>query len=221
MMLQNIEKELESIKLKVSDMFNLAYSMIVLSKNILESASEEKTKSIMKMEENINRHQIYIDQVSCTFLSLFSPHAKTLRFAIMCIKISDELERIGDLSINIVKNALFLGKLLDSYLKTVIWQTYDKVNEMFNLARISFVQDDTEAAKKVLKMDTDVDNLKLQVLHDMMSEVSKNSQLTHDAITMILIAKNLERIADHLTNIAEETLYIASGLDIRHHNIQI
>lgn len=221
MMLQNIEKNLEVIKSKVSEMFNLAYSMIVLSKSILENPSQEKTESIMKMEENINKYQIYIDQLSHTFLGLFSPHAKILRFVIMCIKISDELERIGDLSVNITKNASFLEGLLDNYLKSIIWQTYDKVMEMFNLARVSFNQEDMESAKKVLKMDTEVDNLKLNVLHDMMNEVSKNPRFVQEAVTIILIAKNLERIADHLTNIAEETLYIASGLDIRHHNIQI
>ncbi len=220
-MLQNIEKELESIKSKTAEMFNVAYSMIMLSKSILENTSQEKVDTITKMEENINKCQIYTDQISYTFLGLFSPHAKVLRFVIMCIKISDELERIGDLSINIVKNASFLDKSLDNYLKSVIWQMYDKIDEMFNLARISFAQDDMESAKKVLKMDTEVDNLKLKVLHDMMSEVSKNPMLTQDTVTIILIAKNLERVADHLTNIAEETLYIASGLDIRHHNIKL
>ncbi len=220
-MLENIEREFENIKLKVAEMFDQAYSMITLSRSIIEDASQEKVDKINIVEENINKSQIYTDQLSYTFLGLFSPHAKILRFVIMCIKISDELERVGDLSINIAKNALFLKKLLDDYIKSIIWQMYDKVIEMFNFARISFLQEDMEVAKKVLKTDTQIDNLKLKVLQDMMKEVSKNPVITEDAVTIILIAKNLERIADHLTNIAEETLYIASGLDVRHHALEL
>ncbi|MFN7182451.1 MAG: PhoU domain-containing protein, partial [Planctomycetota bacterium] len=78
-----------------------------------------------------------------------------------------------------------------------------------------------EDAKKALKMDDEVDKTKVNTLHTMMDMVSKDPTLTGGAVTIILIAKNLERIADHLTNIAEESLYISSGLDIRHRNIEI
>jgi phosphate transport system protein len=220
-MLKNIQREVESLKQKVVEMYNLVYSMIVLSKTSLITPSESKKDDIMKMEETVNKYQIYIDQISYAFLGLYSPHAYTLRFVIMCIKISDELERIGDLAVNIVQNAQYLDQTVESYIKDKIGLMFEKVMEMFNLSRTSFVQEDMETAKKTLAMDTEVDNLKLEVLHDMMAYVLQNSQASQQYITTILIAKNLERMGDHLTNIAEETLYIASGLDVRHRNVDL
>lgn len=172
---------------------------------------------VHRIEEKINEDHIKVDLACMTFLAKQGPVARDLRLIISIIKINSDLERMGDQCVNIAHT----GK--DYLMRTPVAQNLPDIERMSALVRQmvkgsldSFVREDDQLAQKILLMDDEVDGLKSKVFKDLSNYIKSNPNNSEAALDVILIARNLERLGDHATNIAEDVIFVSTGKDIRH-----
>lgn len=173
-------------------------------------------KDVHEIEKKINEAHIQVDNACVSILAKQGPVAKDLRLILSIIKINTDLERMGDQSVNIAYTGKdYLERSSSTNLKEIARMS-EIVKTMVRESLDSFVRGDIAQARKVLSMDDEVDALKDQVFHDLKEHMKKNPQDVEASLDLILIARNLERLGDHATNIAEDVIYAFTGKDIRH-----
>lgn len=201
-------------------MATTAESMIDEVIKELTSRDEALAKDIPRQEDELNRLQIDIDEQAVTILATHQPVANDLRFIIVATKINSELERIGDLVINITENAQVivhqpsLKPLID------IPRMADIVRKMLRDTLKAFIEGDAELAKQVTLTDDVVDALKTQILRELLTYMISDPKSIERALALLLISRHLERIGDHATNIAEDVIYMIQARDVRHPGIK-
>ena len=161
--------------------------------------------------------EIEVDDFAVGLMALYQPMARDLRFLTAAIKINSDLERMGDLAVNIVERALSL--IYQPPVKPLIDipQMAKLVESMVRRSLDSFVKRDSELARAVLLSDDAVDELRDAIYHELIDFMERDSRTVSRAVDLMFVARNLERIADHATNIAEDVLYLVQGVDVRHH----
>ena len=180
--------------------------------------NEELAHQVIKNEVRINQLEIEIDDMAISLLALQAPLAADLRLVTAAIKINNDLERMGDLSVNIAQSAISLIR------EPVIQPLIDiphvagLAQSMVRKALDAFVNRDAEMARSVLASDDAVDNMRTASYHELISFMENNPQQIPQALYLLSVVRNLERIADHSTNIAEDVLFLVKGIDVRHHN---
>jgi phosphate transport system protein len=173
---------------------------------------------VLEGDAPINQFHIEIDGRCVKLLALHQPMAVDLRSILSAVKINTDLERVGDLAINIAEAASrYLGhapvkELVD------IPKMAEIAHGMLRDALDSFVRRDITLAQRVLDEDDALDTLKTQVFRDLLAFMLKDPQTIEPALDLILISRHLERIGDHATNIAEDVIYMVSAKDVRHHS---
>jgi phosphate transport system protein len=168
-------------------------------------------------EARVNQREMEIDEMATRMLALFQPMARDLRFITAVIKMNSDLERMGDLAVNITERALSLMK--ESTLRPLvdIPRIAELAESMVHRALDAFARNDAEMAREVLLADDEVDNLRDSVYHELIEFMQKERTTINRAIDLLFIVQHLERIADHATNIAEDVLFLVQGIDVRHH----
>ena len=214
----HLHQELASIKQSIITMASIAEEMIDLSIRMLEERNEELRKVVSAKETRINSMQLEVDETAISLIARMQPMASDLRFLVMVPKITSELERIGDHAINICQNASYLIQLPKLKSAANVSLMEEAVRKMLKASIDSFVNNDAALAQMVLQDDARIDAAKEQIMREMMTYVISDPPSIQRAISFILIAKNLERIGDLATNIAEEVIYFVEGSDIRHHH---
>lgn len=216
--MRHFEQELERLKSKLLEMSALVESAVYRSVQGVVEKNEELAHQVLKNEGRINQLEIEIDDMAIGLLALQAPLAADLRLVTAAIKINNDLERMGDLSVSIAQSALALIReplirpLLD------IPHIAGLAQSMVRKALDAFVNRDGEMARSVLASDDAVDNMRTASYHELMSFMEKNPQQIPQALYLLSVVRNLERIADHATNIAEDVLFLVKGIDVRHHN---
>lgn len=214
---RHFDEELKNLNEKLIRMSSLAEDMIEKSVLALKERNENYIEQVFEKEKAINAMQIEIDDFSLKLIALYQPTAGDLRFVMSAVKINSDLERIGDLAVNIVQRAQNLLK--EPPLKPLI-----DIPEMANIAQKmikdsigAFINKNTDLAKDVCYRDDTVDKLNDQIFRELITYMLQDGKSINRALDLILVARHLERIADHATNIAEDVIYIVKGKDIRHH----
>lgn len=182
----------------------------------LTEKNQDKFKEVHQLEEKINTDHMRVDDACLNFMAKQGPKAKDLRLIFSMIKINADLERMGDQCVNIAhtgKDFLPRGCL---YSISTIQEMSVIVRKMVKESLDSFVREDAEQARQILLMDDEVDSRKSLVFRNVSSEIQKNPQQVEAYLDLILIARNLERLGDHATNIAEDVIFVSTGKDIRH-----
>ncbi|OGR84338.1 MAG: phosphate transport system regulatory protein PhoU [Elusimicrobia bacterium RIFCSPHIGHO2_02_FULL_57_9] len=212
---EEVEKELLN---RLLYMGSLAEEMIHLAVEGLEKRAEEPLKKVAANEEQVNNLHIELDDRCLKLLALHQPAAGDLRFIMAAIKINSDLERIADQAVNISENAAVLlsqpplqRKLLNIPRMAVLAQG------MLKDSLDSLVKKDVNLARSVVGRDDEEDKLKGSAFTDLMELMQSDSSTIQRALGLILIARNIERIADHATNVAEDVIFMVLGKDIRHH----
>jgi len=212
---RHFETELQAIKERLLAMGALAESMIRTSVRALVDRDEALVQTVLAHEEEMDLFCIEIDDRCFTQLALRQPMASDLRFLVASIKINSDLERIGDQTVSIALRVRSLIRepelkpLIDIPRMTALAQ------EMVGRALDAFVRRDAELARSVIEADDDVDSLRDQVFRELLTYMMADTATIPRALALILISRNLERIADHATNIAEDVIYIVRGEDVR------
>ena len=214
---RHFDEELRELKEKLIRMSSIVEEMIEKSIIALKDRNEELVKQVFEKEKTVNMLQIEIDDMAQKMIALRQPAASDLRFIISAIKINADLERIGDLAVNIAERTQ--GLLKEPPLKPLIDipRMADISQKMVKDSIDSFINKDSELARNVCKRDDSVDSLNDQIFRELLTYMLQDTKNISRALGLMLISRSLERIADHATNIGEDVYYIVEGKDIRHH----
>lgn len=214
---RHFEVELNVLKERLLFMGSAAETMIQIAIKGLVKRDLKVLEEVFALEKNVNELHIEIDERALLLLALRQPIAVDLRLITSAIKINTDLERIADQAVNIAQNTQQLLKepLLKPLIDTP--RMAEIASAMVKDALDSFVKRDVALAEAVLKRDDEVDQLKDQIFRELLTYMLNDPKTITRSIDHILIARNLERIADHATNIAEDVIFMVQAKDIRHH----
>jgi phosphate transport system protein len=213
---RHFDDELAELKAKLVRMAGLAEDQIDKALEALVKRNSELADQVIERDHKVNALDVEIDEECISLLALHQPAARDLRLVTTAMKISTELERISDLAENICERTIELNQ--EPQLKP-----YIDIPRMGSIARMmvkesidAFVKEDAALARKVLKDDDLVDDLMEQIFRELLSFMIENPHTISRAIRLSFVAKYLERIADHATNMAELVVYLVEGKIIRH-----
>ena len=213
----HFREELDEMQSRLLEMAGLVESAIHQSVDALVNRDEQSAKEVLWKEALINQKDIEIDEYATRLLALYQPMARDMRFLTAVIKINGDLERMGDLAVNITQRALSLMREPPVKPLIDIPQMASLAEDMVRKSLDALVKRDEELARGVLLSDDEVDRLRDAVYKELVSFMQEQSTTIPRAVDLMFIGHNLERIADHATNIAEDVLFLVKGIDVRHH----
>ena len=214
---RHFQEELEQLKARLLQMGGLAEEQVRLAIAGLVDRDRAVIARVLTGDGPLNALHIEVDDRCFTLLALHQPMAVDLRAIVAAVKINTDLERVGDLAINIAEAAqkyaehLPVKKLIDIPRMGAIAQG------MLRDALDAFVRRDTDLAQRVLNEDDVLDALKTQIFRELLTYMLQDPSTIEPALELILISRHLERIGDHATNVAEDVIFMVSAKDVRHH----
>jgi phosphate transport system protein len=216
---RHFDDELKALKQRLVEMGTRSEESVRLAMMTLTARRESLAEEVFRMEQKINADEMEIEEEALRLIAQHQPVAKDLRFLTSTIKIINELERIGDLAVNITEVALDLMK--QPLLKPLIDlpRMANIASQMVKDSLDAFISDDSRKAKSVCERDDEVDSLNDQVFRELITYMIQDPANIKRAVDLILVARHLERIADHATNISENVFYIVEGKTIKHHHL--
>ncbi|MGA2196032.1 MAG: phosphate signaling complex protein PhoU [Bryobacteraceae bacterium] len=215
--MRHFSVELEELNHKLLEMGGMVESAIHRSVRSLVDQDRELAEQVIRDEPLINRMEMQIDGLATRLLALNQPVARDLRFLTSALKINTDLERIGDLAQHIAERSLSLMHHPLVKPMTDIPKMASLVQSMLLKCLDAFVNGDTDMARSVLLSDDEVDNLRDAVYAELLATMQRDPGVVPAAVDLIFVARNLERIGDHATNIAEDVVFLVKGIDVRHH----
>jgi len=214
---RHFQEELEHLKTRLLEMGGLAEEQVRLSVKGLTQRDRDLIARVLSNDDPVNNLHIELDNRCFTLLALYQPMAVDLRAIVAAAKINTDLERVGDLAINIAEPAQrYVGhppvkKLID------IPRMANIAQSMLRDALDAFVRGDIALAQNVLNEDDALDSLKTQIFRELLTFMLADPATIEPALDLILVSRHLERIGDHATNIAEDVIFMVSARDVRHH----
>ena len=213
---QALLRELEQLKREVMVMGGCAEAALATAIRAFLERDEAAAAGVIEGDREVNALELRIEEECLKVLSLYGPTAKDLRFVVGVFKITNDLERMGDLAVNIAERAQHAGTDEPHYEEKGLQAMAEIVRGMVSEALESFVDQDEGRARKVLEMDDGVDDLLETVYQHQAGVVAKDGARFKPALRELAVAKYLERAADHSTNIAEDVVYMATGEVLKH-----
>ncbi len=213
---RHFEHDLEQLKERLLVMAGLAERAVHQSVQAVFEKNEKLADRVLEEEPAINEMQIEIDDRVMQLVALQAPMAVDLRFVLCASRINNDLERIGDQAVNIAQSALRILRHPQVKPYVDLPRMSELAEGMVRESLNALVHGDAELAKSVLIRDDEVDHLRDQIFRELLTYMMENSAVVFPAFELILVTKNLERIGDHATNIAEDVIYMVVGRDVRH-----
>ena len=215
--IRHFQEELETLKSRLLEMGGLAEERVRASIEGLVARDVDLLGTVLAGDEPINRLHIEVDNRAFRLLALHQPMATDLRAIVAAVKINSDLERVGDLAVNIAEAAArYLGhapvkQLID------IPRMGSIAQGMLRDSLDAYVKRDMDLARAVLNSDDELDALKTQVFRELLTYMLQDVNTIEPALDLILVSRHLERIGDHATNVAEDVIFMVSAQDVRHH----
>jgi phosphate transport system protein len=210
------DAELRLLKDSLLAMGGLVEQHIAEAMKALVNREPERAKAVIKGDRQVNQMELDIDERCVRFLALRQPAASDLRFIAAALKIVTDLERIGDLAVNMAERAVSLCEEPPMRAIVDLPRMATAAQKMLRDALDAFVTHDVEKAESVLAADDQIDRWLVQVFEDLREEMKRDPAVINRGISTIFFAKHIERLADHTTNIAEMVVFLVRGHDIRH-----
>jgi phosphate transport system protein len=214
---RHFQEELDQLKARLLEMGGLAEERVRAAVRSLVERDSTLVEKVLGGDGAINQLHIEIDDRCFKLLALHQPMAVDLRAIVSAVKINTDLERVGDLAVNI-------AEAVRRYLR------HPPVKEMIDIPKMveisqdmlrdaldSYVRRDTAMAQTVLNRDDELDALKTLVFREVLTHMLRDTSTIEPSLDLILISRHLERIGDHATNIAEDVIFMVSAKDVRHH----
>ena len=214
--MDHLRRELQDLLAKLLEMSCLVESSINLSVEAVLNRDNEAIKTVFHNEAIINKMELAIDEIAFSMLALKHPVAVDLRFVMMAIKINNNLERMGDIALNIAQYAVELRETSEPAPGVDVPHMAELAQGMIQDSLDAFVRRDVELARKVLRSDDEVDALRDSMYSEIQKYMEEDSDRIHPGLEYLFIARGLERLADPATNIAEDVLFFVQGVDVRH-----
>jgi len=207
---------LDDLKHKLLQMGGLAEQAIERATDAYLKRDPKLCYAVFESETGINTAEREIDELAFDLMAMQQPMAGDLRFILACVKINADLERVGDQAVNIAERTLDLIREPEADFRVDVGRMAASVSTMVRRALESFVEGKAEVAEAVLEMDNIVDRMKDEAFVTLTGVMKQHPEQSQRALDVLLITRNLERIADHATNIAEDVIFWVRGADVRH-----
>jgi len=215
-MRSRFQQGLDDLKEKLLRMGGLAEQAIDRATEAYRTRNSKFCHMVFAGENAINEAERDIDELALDLLAMQQPMAIDLRFILAVVKINADLERVGDQAVNIAQRVLDLISEPEVQLPVDIPRMAESVSTMVQRALESFLDGKAEIAETVLQMDGIVDRMKDEAFVMLVQKMDNEPHITRAALNVLLISRNLERVADHATNIAEDVIFWVRGADVRH-----
>lgn len=217
LMHRHFEYELDGLKSNIIKIASLAEEAIARSVRSLLEQKKDLAEQVIAFDKQIDAYEIIIDNHVVDILALQQPVAVDLRFILAASKINNDLERIGDHAVNIAESALVLADA--PFVKPLvdIPAMADTTKQMLRDAIDAFIHRDAPKARAVLAHDDIIDNFNKTIVHDLVALMRKDPSTIDQSLDLIRVSRNLERVADLTTNIAEQVIFMTEARVVKHH----
>lgn len=211
-----LDEHLEKLKTRVIKMCSLVDEQVQNAIKAVEDDNLELAQSVIDRDKKVNKYDVKIDKICQRIFALAQPVAMDLRYIMSSLTINSNLERIGDIAVNIAENILLINKKPEFYYDTKLEEMFRLTKQMLKNSIDSFITANPELAKEVIITDDVVDKLNSEN-HTILKAIMKQSpDNIESAIALLVISRELERLADHSTNIAEDVFFIVEAQLIKH-----
>lgn len=215
---RHFHDQLDALKQQLIDMSQHAEQLIELSVEALVKRDADKAQAVIKGDHVVDALEINVEQAAIALLALQQPLARDLRYIISAIKVSGDLERVGDHGVNIAESALRLARMKSSIAPNrEIQEMARRARDMLRDALDAYVRADGSLGRAVCRADDEVDTLHDSVFAILLAQMTESPANVPEALELLLVSRNLERVADLATNIGEDAVYLAEGKQIKHH----
>lgn len=213
---RQFEFQIEKLKKKILKMCSLVDEQVEYAIRTVESNDDELGSLVIERDNKVDKYDVKIDKICQKIIALNQPVAMDLRLIMSALTINNNLERIGDIAVNIVENYKFIKDKRELIKKTKFPEMSKLAREMLRNSIDSFIQNDPKLAQKVIQTDSIIDNYNIEN-HNILIEIMKEDPSTIEAaVALIVISRQLERLGDHATNIAEDVFFIVEAQMIKH-----
>lgn len=216
-MTKRFKEELVELKKCVLKMGNLVETAISNSIKALLERDEKLAEEVINADDDINRAEIVIDEKCLDLLALHQPVAVDLRFIAAVMKINGELERMGDLAVNVAERAKYLATQPELKVSLDFTKMMEFTQKMVRESLDALINKDPKLARRICMEDDIVDDLNRQMFIELIKCMKENPETIERSTHLMLVSRHLERIADQATNIAEDVVYMVEGKIIKHH----
>ncbi len=209
-------RSLDELRQRTAQLGGLAERTLELA---VRSAIEQQpglTAEVLRFEEKINSSERELDELALDLLAMQQPMAIDLRLILAVLKINADLERIGDQAVNIAERARDMAKLTPYEVKIDVQAMAALARTMLRDALNAFATEDSELARRVLEKDDELDDINHRAFAETIDLIQRVPEAARYGLDLLVIARNLERVGDHATNIAEDVIFWLSGTDVRH-----
>jgi len=214
---RHFEQEFAALKDQLLAMGGRAENIVQKAMAALKTRNMALANEVFLDDRQIDALELAIDERSVNLLALRQPLAGDLRFITAALKITNDLERVGDHAVNIAGSAIRLAEQPQLKPLVDLPRMADMASGMLHDALDAFVRRDAETARRLVRRDDEVDDLNTQVFRELITFMIEDPHTITRAMELILVARNLERVADLATNVAEEVVFIAEARVIKHH----
>ncbi len=217
-MIRHLQREIEAIKTKLLSLCALVEKNVTLATRSVAEQDAVMAQSVMNADTAIDEMEVELEEDCLKALALYQPVAVDLRALVAVLKINNDLERIGDLAVNVAERACYLATCPHALPAAFDFDSMtDKVRAMLKAAVDAFVEGDSSAAQAVCKADDEVDAINKAMYKSVEALLRRPDAEVTALVHLLSVSRDLERIADHATNIAEDVIYMRTGEIIRHH----
>jgi len=213
---RHFQQEIEALEVTMMKMFSLTERSLDKAIRSLKNRDEDLAQEVIDEDKQLNAMEVEIEERTLNILALWQPVARDLRFVTACSRIGNELERIGDQSTNIAERVLLLIQKPRLDLMTGLESLADDALAMYRKVTNAYTKLDCGQAIEVCKMDSNIDDLTLKIMRKFLDFMVNESVIVERAVHAIIIANALERVADLSTNIGEDIVFIARGINVKH-----
>ncbi len=214
---KHLDREMENLKKLFMSLSTLVEENFFLATKAFKELNAEAARQAIENDFKIDDMEIQVEEECLKMLALYQPVAIDLRFIISILKINSDIERIGDLAVNIAKCSVYLSEHPPIEVPPHFALMIQKTQVMLEKSLVSLVNLDPPLAYEVCYLDDEVDELKNDQEQSIVLLLQKNPEQAGSLLRLLSVARYIERIADHVTNIAEDVIYSVEGDIIRHH----
>jgi phosphate transport system protein len=219
--LRPFEEELNLLNDTLQEMGALVAHSVQRSVLSLVEKNEDYAHHVIRDESRVDQMEIRVDEMVTSLIVREQPVARDMRLVVAAIKISTDLERMGDLAVHVAERALSLMTQPPLAESIDFGEIVNLVESMVLSSLESFVKRDADIARGILATDDAVDSARTVIQHRLIGLMEKDPAVIGRALDHLIIARSLERIADHATNIAEDVIFLAQGVDVRHRIVEV
>ena len=212
----HLQRAIDQLKKDLLSLCALVEEQVQTAVCALLETDEEMAREVEKRDLEIDQREVEVEEECLKTLALHQPVAADLRFLVAALKINNDLERIGDLAVNIARKAITFANLAPMEIPFNLAGMWEKTHAMLRDSLDALVNLDVPLANEVCVRDDEVDHLKRSIRLKAEEMIRKDPARCSSLLTLVAVSRNLERIADHATNIAEDVIYMVEGRIIRH-----